>query len=101
MLAVVLVIDIVFQEADHRFGILRQFVPQLLASAAVDGAVKAFLHIDAEGALATARDVDRRRIAGEELHILAGVPPLKSAGMASAVLTTALVRPCCILASAS
>src|SRR5665811_1146393 len=41
---------------------------------AVDGSVKAFLHIDAEGALATARSVDQRRIAGEELHILAGVP---------------------------
>ena len=42
--------------------------------AAVDGAVHAFLHVDAEGALATARDIDRRRAAGEDLHILAGVP---------------------------
>ena len=41
---------------------------------AVDGSVKAFLHVDAEGALATAREVDKRRIAGEDLHILAGVP---------------------------
>ena len=41
---------------------------------AVDGSVKAFLHIDAQGALATAADIDKRRMAGEELHILAGVP---------------------------
>src|SRR5665647_634842 len=42
--------------------------------AAVDGSVKAFLHVDAKGALATARDIDQRRAAGEDLHILAGVP---------------------------
>ncbi|HEX2704586.1 MAG TPA: Asp-tRNA(Asn)/Glu-tRNA(Gln) amidotransferase subunit GatA [Candidatus Lustribacter sp.] len=41
---------------------------------AVDGPVHAFLHVDAEGALATARDVDQRRAAGEDLHHLAGVP---------------------------
>ena len=42
--------------------------------AAVDGEIHAFLHVDTEGALATARDVDARRAAGEELHPLAGVP---------------------------
>ena len=42
--------------------------------AAVDGAVHAFLHVSSEQALATARDVDARRAAGEELHPLAGVP---------------------------
>ena len=42
--------------------------------AAVDGEVHAFLHVDAEGALAAARDVDQRRAAGEELHVMAGVP---------------------------
>ena len=42
--------------------------------AAVDAEIHAFLHVDAEGALATARDVDARRAAGEELHPLAGVP---------------------------
>ena len=42
--------------------------------AAVDGLVHAFLHVSAEDALATARDVDARRAAGEELHPLAGVP---------------------------
>ncbi|PFG43869.1 aspartyl/glutamyl-tRNA(Asn/Gln) amidotransferase subunit A [Isoptericola jiangsuensis] len=42
--------------------------------AAVDGAVHAYLHVSAEDALATARDVDARRAAGEELHPLAGVP---------------------------
>jgi len=41
---------------------------------AVDGEVHAFLHVDADGALATAADVDARRAAGEELHPLAGVP---------------------------
>jgi aspartyl-tRNA(Asn)/glutamyl-tRNA(Gln) amidotransferase subunit A len=40
----------------------------------VDGDVHAFLHVDTEGALAAARDVDARRAAGEELHVLAGVP---------------------------
>jgi aspartyl-tRNA(Asn)/glutamyl-tRNA(Gln) amidotransferase subunit A len=42
--------------------------------AAVDGAVKAFLHVNAEDALAQARAVDRRRAAGEPLGALAGVP---------------------------
>lgn len=42
--------------------------------AAVDSSVKAFLSVDAEGALATAREVDARRAAGENLHRLAGVP---------------------------
>ncbi|MDO5701178.1 MAG: Asp-tRNA(Asn)/Glu-tRNA(Gln) amidotransferase subunit GatA [Bowdeniella nasicola] len=41
---------------------------------ALDGELNAFLHVDAEGALETARDVDRRRAAGESLHPLAGVP---------------------------
>ena len=41
---------------------------------AVDGAVHAFLHVDAEGALAAAADVDARRAAGENLPALAGVP---------------------------
>ena len=40
----------------------------------VDGEIHAFLHVDADGALATAADVDARRSAGEELHPLAGVP---------------------------
>ncbi len=42
--------------------------------AAVDDAVAAFLHVDAEGALAAAAETDRRRAAGEELPELAGVP---------------------------
>ncbi len=42
--------------------------------AAVDGDVHAFLHVDAEGALAAARDVDGRRAAGEPVGALAGVP---------------------------
>ncbi|BCJ58079.1 Asp-tRNA(Asn)/Glu-tRNA(Gln) amidotransferase subunit GatA [Micromonospora endophytica] len=42
--------------------------------AAVDGQVNAFLHVDSEGALAAAREVDARRSAGEELGPLAGVP---------------------------
>ncbi len=40
----------------------------------VDGAVHAYLHVNGEEALATARDVDERRARGEELHPLAGVP---------------------------
>jgi aspartyl-tRNA(Asn)/glutamyl-tRNA(Gln) amidotransferase subunit A len=41
---------------------------------AVDERVHAFLHVDAEGALAAARSVDERRAAGESLPRLAGVP---------------------------
>jgi aspartyl-tRNA(Asn)/glutamyl-tRNA(Gln) amidotransferase subunit A len=41
---------------------------------ALDGRLHAFLHVDADGALETAADVDRRRSAGEELPVLAGVP---------------------------
>ncbi len=40
----------------------------------VDSEIHAFLHVDADGALATAQDVDTRRAAGEELSALAGVP---------------------------
>lgn len=40
----------------------------------VDTEVHAFLHVDNEGALAQARDVDARRKAGEKLAPLAGVP---------------------------
>lgn len=40
----------------------------------VDKEVHAFLHVDNEGALAQARDVDARRKAGEKLAPLAGVP---------------------------
>src|SRR6476619_274649 len=46
--------------------------------AAVDGKVHAFLHVNAEEALAVAAEVDAIRAAGgaaaEELHVLAGVP---------------------------
>jgi len=41
---------------------------------AVDGDVHAFLHVNADEALASARAVDSARAAGEELHGLAGVP---------------------------
>jgi aspartyl-tRNA(Asn)/glutamyl-tRNA(Gln) amidotransferase subunit A len=41
---------------------------------AVDGTLNAFLHVDDEGALAAASDVDARRAAGEPLAHLAGVP---------------------------
>jgi aspartyl-tRNA(Asn)/glutamyl-tRNA(Gln) amidotransferase subunit A len=42
--------------------------------AEVDESIHAFLHVDADGALATARDIDERRAAGADLATLAGVP---------------------------
>ncbi|HEV7191950.1 MAG TPA: amidase family protein, partial [Jatrophihabitantaceae bacterium] len=41
---------------------------------AVDSSVHAFLHVDAEGALRAAADVDAKRAAGQRLSALAGVP---------------------------
>ena len=58
--------------------------------AAVDGDVNAFLHVDAEGALATAREVDAARAAGEDLPALAGVPiALKDLVVTEGMPTTA------------
>ncbi|MGH3319023.1 MAG: Asp-tRNA(Asn)/Glu-tRNA(Gln) amidotransferase subunit GatA [Streptosporangiaceae bacterium] len=42
--------------------------------AVIDDKVRAFLHVDAEAALETARAVDGRRVRGERLGRLAGVP---------------------------
>jgi aspartyl-tRNA(Asn)/glutamyl-tRNA(Gln) amidotransferase subunit A len=42
--------------------------------AAVDDKVRAFLHVAADEALAQAREIDRKRAAGEPLGALAGVP---------------------------
>ena len=57
---------------------------------AVDGDVHAFLHVDAEGALATAREVDAARAAGEGLPPLAGVPiALKDLVVTEGMPTTA------------
>ncbi|HEY5484818.1 MAG TPA: amidase family protein, partial [Propionibacteriaceae bacterium] len=42
--------------------------------AAVDGDVHAFLYVDADRALALAKDIDTRRVAREKLGPLAGVP---------------------------
>jgi aspartyl-tRNA(Asn)/glutamyl-tRNA(Gln) amidotransferase subunit A len=42
--------------------------------AAVDGEVHAFLHVDTEGALASAAAVDAKVKAGDKLSVLAGVP---------------------------
>ncbi|UNX53913.1 Asp-tRNA(Asn)/Glu-tRNA(Gln) amidotransferase subunit GatA [Georgenia sp. TF02-10] len=61
--------------------------------AAVDGAVHAFLHVNAEEALAAAADVDARRAAGEELAELAGVPvAVKDVVVTKGQVTTAASR---------
>jgi aspartyl-tRNA(Asn)/glutamyl-tRNA(Gln) amidotransferase subunit A len=58
--------------------------------AAVDDQVKAFLHVDSEGALAQAQEVDARRKNGEKLSPLAGVPlALKDVLTQKGVPTTA------------
>ena len=57
--------------------------------AAVDGELHAFLHVDADGALAAAKTVDERRAAGERLGPLAGVPlALKDVVVTEGVPTT-------------
>jgi aspartyl-tRNA(Asn)/glutamyl-tRNA(Gln) amidotransferase subunit A len=56
----------------------------------VDGQVKAFLHVDSDGALAQAKDVDARRAKGEKLSPIAGVPlALKDVLAQKGVPTTA------------
>jgi aspartyl-tRNA(Asn)/glutamyl-tRNA(Gln) amidotransferase subunit A len=58
--------------------------------ATVDGQVKAFLHVDSEGALAQAADVDARRKSGEKLSPIAGIPlALKDVLAQKGVPTTA------------
>ena len=58
--------------------------------AAVDGQVKAFLHVDSQGALAQAKDVDARRAKGEKLSPIAGIPlALKDVLAQKGVPTTA------------
>ena len=57
---------------------------------AVDGQVKAFLHVDSQGALAQAKDVDARRAKGEKLSPIAGIPlALKDVLAQKGVPTTA------------
>jgi aspartyl-tRNA(Asn)/glutamyl-tRNA(Gln) amidotransferase subunit A len=57
---------------------------------AVDGEVKAFLHVDTEGALAQAAAVDADRAAGKSLSPLAGIPlALKDVLTQKGVPTTA------------
>jgi aspartyl-tRNA(Asn)/glutamyl-tRNA(Gln) amidotransferase subunit A len=41
---------------------------------ALEPQVHAFLHVDAQGALAQAKAVDEQRAAGVDLHVMAGVP---------------------------
>jgi aspartyl-tRNA(Asn)/glutamyl-tRNA(Gln) amidotransferase subunit A len=57
---------------------------------AVDGEINAFLHLDRDGALAQAADVDARLAAGEKLGPLAGVPlALKDVLVQRGIPTTA------------
>lgn len=56
--------------------------------AAVDDRVHAFLLVDGEGALETARRVDTARSAGESLHRLAGVPIAVKDNMVTRAMAT-------------
>ena len=57
---------------------------------AVDDELHAFLHVSEDEALTTARDVDARRAAGEQLHPLAGVPiAVKDVAVTEGIPTTA------------
>ncbi len=56
-----------------------------------DGRLNCYLRLDSERALAAARDVDRRRAAGEPLGPLAGVP----VGLKDNFLTEGLETTCC------
>ncbi len=60
--------------ADRQVSAVELAQAHLDRTAAVDGAVHSYLHVNGDGALETAREVDRRRAAGEPLHRLAGVP---------------------------
>jgi len=54
-----------------------------------DGQVKAFLHVDREGALAQAKDIDDRRAAGKPVGKLAGLPvAIKDVLCTKGVVTT-------------
>lgn len=56
----------------------------------VDSSVKAFLHVDNEGALAQASRVDADRSAGKKMHPLAGIPlALKDVLVQEGIPTTA------------
>ncbi len=58
--------------------------------AQVDGSVRAFLHVDAEGAMSAAKQVDARRSAGGDLGPLAGVPlAMKDVVVTAGLPTTA------------
>ena len=70
----VLAADLATQLADGSVTSVEATQAQLDRIAAVDGDLNAFLHVDAEGALKAAADVDARRAAGETLPTLAGVP---------------------------
>ena len=58
-----------------------------------DSVLGSFLTVEPEQALATARDVDSRRAAGEELHPYAGVPvSVKDVVVTEGIRTTAASR---------
>ncbi len=60
--------------ADRQISAVELTQAHLARTGDVDNQVHSYLHVDGDGALAAAQEIDRRRASGDTLHALAGVP---------------------------